>query len=302
MRKVQCPDCGVKVRRDQLARHRATAHAMSGKKKGRRALLLAGSAIVLVVLLAWVAIRLSQNTGESGTDAGPPTDHTAVAVQFHTEDGWTIRGTYYRGNDSRPLIILVHGIGEDRAAYGSLVPELRNIGYNVLAYDSRGFGQSTVKNGAYRDWKSFTNQDYQGIANDIYSAKYYALSNFISAPGVAIIGASVGANEALAFAAQTNATDNKALVLLSPGEDYHGIESAPALETLNREGAAVHIFFGGGDSDDAAPAAYITALHGSYNGSKTLDLLSGARHGTQVLTDPPYRARILGFLADAFSG
>lgn len=301
MKKVACPECGVKVRRDQLARHRAMAHATTGKKRGRRALLLAASSIVLVVLLAWVAIRLSQNTGDGGTEAGPPPDHTAVAVQFNTEDGWTIHGTYYRGNDSQPLIILVHGIGEDRTAYGSLVPELRNIGYNVLAYDSRGFGQSTIKNGSYRDWKGFTNQDYQGIPNDLYSAKYYALSNFISAPRVAVIGASLGANEALAFAAQTNANDNKALVLLSPGENYHGIESAPALETLNREGAAAHIFFGGSDGDEAAPAAFITALHGSYNGSKTLDLLSGARHGTQVLTDPPCRARIVDFLADALS-
>jgi pimeloyl-ACP methyl ester carboxylesterase len=229
-------------------------------------------------------------------------DHHATAVTFLTEDGWTIKGTFYKGDPSQPMLILVHGIGEDRRSFDTLVTDLRAKGYNVLAYDSRGMGQSTLQDGRYRDWKTFTEQDFKAMVNDIYSAKYYALSNFMSAPKVGIIGGSIGANEALTFACQTGASDNKALVLLSAGENYRGIQSAPAVTALNLQGAQPRIFFCAAQDDEAGSAAVALSLNASYTGPKQLEMMSGPRHGTQMLTDPAFRTKVVTFLADAFSG
>jgi predicted alpha/beta-fold hydrolase len=300
MRFVSCPVCGAKVRKNQLAAHHAAVHRRRKAMKWK-GLALAASAIIIVVVAASAMIYLMRNSGDGGTEVVPETDPNAVPVQFQTEDGWTIHGTFYRGDASSPLLILVHGLNEDRQAYGYLVPELRAKGYNILAYDSRGHGQSILKDGSTRKWTDFTEQDFKDMVNDLYSAKYYALSNFTTAPSVAIIGASIGANEALTFACQTNSQNNKALVLLAPGTNYHGIYSAPAVEALNQQGASVHIFFGAAQEDEAGSAAAAQSLNSSYNGPKQLEIIPGPRHGTQLLTDPPFRTKVADFLADAFS-
>ena len=301
MKSVACPVCGVKVRRNQLAAHRAAAHR-GRKRKKWKALALATSAIGFVVISASALIYLAWKTDEGGTEVEPYVDHNATAVTFQTEDGWTIKGAFYRGDLSQPLLILVHGIGEDRRSFDTLVTDLRAKGYNVLAYDSRGMGQSTLQDGRYRDWKTFTEQDFKAMVNDIYSAKYYALSNFMSAPKVGIIGGSIGANEALTFACQTGASDNKALVLLSPGVNYRGIQSAPAVAALNLQGTQPRIFFCAAQDDEAGAAAVALRLNDSYTGPKQLEMMSGPRHGTQMLTDPAFRTKVVDFLADAFSG
>ena len=300
MKSVSCPECGARVRKNQLAAHRAALHR---RRKARKwtGLALAASAIIIVVVAASAMIYISRNSGDEGNDVVPNNDPNVSAVLFQTEDGWSIQGTFYRGNASQPLLILVHGLNEDRQAYGSLIPELRAKGYNILAYDSRGHGQSTMKNGVTRKWTGFTEQDFKDMVNDLYSAKYFALSNYVSAPKVAIIGASIGANEALTFFCQTNSQDNKALVLLAPGDNYRGLYSAPAVDELNRQGASVHIFFGAAQEDDSGSAAAATSLNASYNGPKQLDIITGPRHGTQLLTDPPFRTAVADFLADAFS-
>jgi hypothetical protein len=64
----------------------------------------------------------------------------------------------------------------------------------------------------------------------------------------------------------------------------------------------VHIFFGAARDDQSASAAATLSLNASYNGPKQLEIIEGPRHGTQLLTDPPFRTRVMDFLADAFSG
>jgi predicted esterase len=300
MRYISCPVCGAKVRKNQLAAHRAAVHNRRKAWKWRN-LALAASAMTIVFFVASAMIYIVQHPPDEQNEVVPETDPNAVAVQFQTEDGWTIHGTFYRGDASKPVLILVHGLNEDRQAYGSIIPELRAKGYNILAYDSRGHGQSVIEKGGTRRWTDFTEQDFKAMVNDVYSAKYYALSNFVSAPKVGIIGASIGANEALIFACQTNSQDNIALVLLAPGVDYRGLYSAPAVDELDRQGASVHIFLGAAEDDDSGSAAAARSLNSSYEGPKQLDIITGPRHGTQLLTDPPFRTAVADFLADAFS-
>ncbi len=296
MRTVRCRACGARVRRDRLDSHMRAAH-----RKGRELrvwpLALTIAFMVTVTLAALLYIRGPAATDEEG--AGP-VDPDAAAIQFNSADGWVIKGTYHRGNQSMPVVILVPGVGEGRAAYGPLVDELHAKGYNVLAYDPRGCGESVYQNGRNRVWQDFTDADFQGGINDITKAQQYALSYYPSAPKVAVVGASLGANQALASAASESPPELKALVLLAPGPEYRGIASRPAIEALNNLTSRPAILFAASQGDPASAGPVAQSLNQTYAGVKQLAILSGSRHGTQLLTDPTFRNQVADFLADAF--
>ncbi len=296
MRHARCRVCGMKVGMDRLDAHMRAVHGR-GKRARIVPLAVAVSAVVLVTAVAIFLIRQSPGREET---ALPPADPNAVAVSFTTDDGWLIKGTYFIGDPSMPLLILVPGVNESRGAFGPLVTELRAKGYDVLAYDPRGVGESTFHNGVKTTWLSFSDMDFQASVQDLVAAKYYALSSFQSAPRIGIIGASIGANEALVFAANETSPELKALVLLSPGDNFRGIESAPALAAINQQASRPDILFATSQGD-ASSAASAQNLNLTYAGKHQLALLTGDRHGTVMLTDPTFRTQVVDFLADAFA-
>jgi len=295
MRRVRCRVCGERVRRDRIDAHMRAVHRPARRRPNA---LLAATVVAAIVMVAAFTYYITRPSPASEEEGGGPTDPNAVAVRFNSEDGWVLRGTFFRGDPSMPLVILVEGVDEDRNAWGPFLGELRGKGYNILAYDSRGQGESTTFNGHYKDWKSFSQADFQAGTRDIASAKYYALSTFQSAPRVGVVGASVGANQVLAFAASDSGTELKALVLLSPGNDYQGIPSAPAIDTLNARATRPAILFAAGLGEDSEGASH--SLNQTYAGTRDLAIVSGGRHGTQLLTDPTFRIQVADFLASAF--
>lgn len=50
---------------------------------------------------------------------------------------------YYRGDDRRPTIILIHGADAETRAMGFMIPYFVCNGTNVIGYDQRGVGDST---------------------------------------------------------------------------------------------------------------------------------------------------------------
>ena len=274
-----------------------TAH-----RKGRKLEILPLALTIAAILIVTGAViwYVRQPAPSDEADDDIPFDPDAVAIQFNTDDGWVIKGTYYRGNQSMPLVILVPGVGEAREAFGPLTDELRAKAYNVLAYDPRGCGESSYQNGKKRTWEELTDVDFQAGTKDVASAWQWARSSFLSADKVAVIGASVGANQALASTAAADPVPElKALVLLSPGSRYKGIESGPAIETLNNRTVRPAILFAASEADvNAGPAT--ESLNQNYAGVKDIAMLTGGRHGTQLLTDPTFRTQTIQFLDIAF--
>ena len=76
-----------------------------------------------------------------------------VITEFLTVDDGTIA---YDVTGSGPLVVLAHGLGDSRAAYRFLVPQLAAAGYRVAAVDLRGCGESSA------DWPAFTRTDIAG--------------------------------------------------------------------------------------------------------------------------------------------
>lgn len=86
------------------------------------------------------------------------TEHSLPeTVQFITDDGWTLKGDIYFGENPQIAILISAGTGFPRRFYGPVAGYLASQGAVVMTYDYRGIGGSSVDNLAtsgidYPDW------------------------------------------------------------------------------------------------------------------------------------------------------
>ncbi len=139
-------------------------------------------------------------------------------VTISTSDGFLLKGTYFE-NDSPNAIVLLHMLGRSRHNYDDMARQFQSQGIPVLTIDFRGHGESILRRGERFLYTSFTEKDFNDMMLDIDAARDYLKEKNKSM--TALIGASIGANIALKYGAADNAV--KAVVLLSPGENYRGI-------------------------------------------------------------------------------
>jgi len=133
-------------------------------------------------------------------------------IQLETDDEVKIAGTFYEGGAEG--IVLLHQMDRNRNDWKDFALKLQNLNYSVIAIDLRGHGQSGG------NWKNFSDEDFQAMNLDVEAAVRYLKQNNVT--GITIIGASVGANIALDYSAEHGI---KKIVLLSPGLNFHGIET-----------------------------------------------------------------------------
>ncbi|MFI5896856.1 alpha/beta fold hydrolase [Actinoplanes sp. NPDC051513] len=105
-------------------------------------------------------------------------------TEFLTVDGGTIA---YEISGAGPLVVLAHGMGDSRASYRFVVPQLVAAGYRVAAADLRGAGESSAV------WPSYTRTD---IAGDLI-----ALVRHLGGPAV-LVGHSISGGAVTIAAAQ----------------------------------------------------------------------------------------------------
>ena len=67
---------------------------------------------------------------------------SAVQHRVRTQDGITLAADCYDHEDSRPVVLLLHGGGQNRHAWSTSARRLHACGYTVVAYDTRGHGDS----------------------------------------------------------------------------------------------------------------------------------------------------------------
>ncbi len=194
-----------------------------------------------------------------------PTE-AAILMQFPVGDGVTIVGTYY-GAPTRPAptVLLLHEMGSSKEAWGLFAVQLQRAGYNVLAVDLRGTGAT----GGQVDWGKAT-QDVNIV-----------LTRLRTLPGVAgkrisVVGASIGAN--LALAACADQPDCKFVVLISPRLDYAGVKAADAMARYGNR--AVFIVASRGDVPGGADSIALDKLA---QGDHKLQLFEGTARGMTLL-------------------
>jgi alpha-beta hydrolase superfamily lysophospholipase len=125
-------------------------------------------------------------------------------------------------------------LGHNRGDWNGFASTLSNKsnGYTVLSIDLRGHGDSISQNGNTISFQSFTPDDFKKMVMDVKAAKQFPVTQKNTNPNnIAIVGASIGANGGLNYAASD--TSIKAVVLLSPGLDYKGVTTSDAIKQYN---------------------------------------------------------------------
>jgi pimeloyl-ACP methyl ester carboxylesterase len=252
-----------------------------------------------------VAYAQQQSDGSSTNN-----NNNVQTVNFLTDDGVSIIGSYYSplnvvsnasSSTTTPTVILLHMLGKDRSAWNAFASTLsQKGGYAVLYIDLRGHGESVKQNnGNIISFQSFTPDDYNKMVLDVKAAKQFLITIKNANPNnISIVGASIGANVAINYAAMDPTI--KSVVLLSPGLNYRGVYTEEAI-TKYKNNNSVYIAATEGDSE-AADGSKI--LCEKINCDGNLKIYSGGnsnRHGTNMFSDqslnPPLQDLIISWLA-----
>lgn len=194
-----------------------------------------------------------------------------------TADGARLAATFYPvAADVPPGLVLVHMLGSSRAGWEPFAARAQQLGYACIAFDMRGHGQSAAPQGAAQSYRNFTYDDWLGVLNDIDAAKQALLDKGAGPENIAIVGASIGANLALLYAARH--PDIPAVVMVSPGLDYKGLRTEEAVAEYGKR--PLLLMSSEGDSYSASSC---TTLKRAAPGLCELREYPGAAHGTSLL-------------------
>lgn len=196
-------------------------------------------------------------------------------VTLATDDNVKLSADFVKGNDQG--IILLHMLGNDKSSWQDFRPK----GYTVIAIDFRGHGDSEL------DLTRFTDNDWKNLQLDVKAAASYLKENKVK--DIYIIGASIGANVAINYAATDSAV--KGVALLSPGMTYHGIHVSDAISKYNGKVLLV------ASKEDDYSYQSVTKMNG-INPKSELIIYNGSAHGTDMLADNPLKEKLLKWLKE----
>src|SRR3989344_5505125 len=209
-------------------------------------------------------------------------------IKFLTKDGVEIYGLYAEAESKNaPAVLLLHMMPAVKESWKEFQEKLREAGFQSLAIDLRGHGESIWKNGARIDYKNFTDAEQQEKILDVETAMRFLAGQGAESESVAVTGASIGANLALQY--QAEHSEIKAVVLLSSGVDYKGIKTEPlAMRVLPEQsvflsGAKEDVRSSGSSCADAASILF-NILPAR---DKKLKVFDGPEHGTDLFTAHP---------------
>ena len=212
--------------------------------------------------------------------AGEP-DGSSTSLTLVAADGMKIAATERRSAISPSSgLILVHMFGSNRNAWSAFAARAQREGYSVIAVDMRGHGDTAALNPNTPQYRGFTPQDWLDVLHDIEAARTALVKGGADPARIGVVGASIGANLAAAYAAEHE--NIAALVLLSPGQDYKGVGVAEAFERYGKRPSLLVTTEG-----DRYAADTCRALHRSATGFSELREFAGMYHGTEMLDAIP---------------
>lgn len=226
------------------------------------------------------------------------------AVSLHTADHLTLKAVHYPAPDPRASIILIHMLGRDKSDWKNFAQTLQAQGYNALAFDLRGHGESSEQGGRILNWKNFSSKDFKMMIEDVDTAYQWLKQKNGGGKPVFIVGASIGANLALIYASQN--PEVKGVALLSPGMDYRGIRIARY--TAQYKDRPLLLVASRDDEYSLVSARYLMDL-AKIDDKTFKDYPPGAGHGTKLFNyipaeknETPLQNLLLDWIAKRLSG
>jgi dienelactone hydrolase len=193
-------------------------------------------------------------------------------VTFKAPDGFALQGTFHSADKGGPGIVLLHQCNADRRIYDQLAQMLNTAGYNVLAFDFRGFGGSRA--GEYMDFGAARQKIVERMPGDVDAALTFLTAQpTVNNRALGVVGGSCGVNQAVQ--ASRRRPEIRTMVLLSGGTDADGeahIKNSPALPIL-----------GAASEEDTNAAASIRKIVGlSANRDSRVEMFKGAGHAASM--------------------
>lgn len=154
-------------------------------------------------------------------------------ITLHASDGFPLVGGYEKvdgGHSSMPAVLLLHMFKRQKESWQPLMVELKRQGISSLAVDLRGHGESRA-NAAGVDQSFRVDDRDPAFFNEMYQDSLAALA-WLRAHGhqkIGVVGASVGCSVAMHMVAAAK-PEIAAMVLMTPGRDYLGIDTMSHLE------------------------------------------------------------------------
>ena len=171
----------------------------------------------------------NQTASAKPSSSSQPTVN-AQTVTIDSPDGVKIVGSFFEVSKSNsPALLLLHQWQSDRHSYDEFATRMNAKGFNVLAIDGRGFGDSTKKPDGNTVMAERSNEAVKAMLGDVGAAfDFLAKQKNVDPDHIGIIGASYGSSLALIYAADNPKV--AAVALLSPGLDYFGnMQTEPAI-------------------------------------------------------------------------
>jgi alpha-beta hydrolase superfamily lysophospholipase len=222
-------------------------------------------------------------------DAATVAAATAPEGKIQTGDGATVAAFFRPAvGEAKMGVLLVHMLGRTHADWDAEAAALNKAGYATLAIDLRGHGASRAPDGASHT--KFTEAQWKAASGDLAVAMD-DLSFRVRDKKFAIVGASIGANLALEYAALAPQAV-AGVALLSPGLDYHGVKSEPPLAKLSS--LSLLLAAGQGDKYSADSVARLAKLHPA--AKATVLTFATDAHGTDLFAKTDLRRKLLAWL------
>ncbi len=241
---------------------------------------------------------LTSSGGPGGVGGDPARAEGAqtepVDLVLTTEDSVRIAATFYSTTaELPPAVLLVHMWNQSREDWDSFARSLTNRGYAVLTIDLRGHGGS-ARGGGEDDDAEPGPEETQLFTNDIRTGiRFLREREDIDGVRVALVGASIGANAAVAYSVDDHLLSG--LILLSPALEYQGIRADHAMHGYGNRPCLMIAAKGDPVSFHSLPI-----LQKKAQGKVETFRVEGDAHGTDLIEDPAVRGTITTWLADLF--
>lgn len=181
------------------------------------------------------------------------------------------------------VVILLHTLQDTRSSWMPVQMALSRKGFASLAIDLRGHGESTTTlDGLSLDYREFSDEQHQASIDDVRAAIDWVRKRGIDMKRIVLCGASIGAN--LAINELTDEPHLAGAILLSPGENYHGVEGLSEIKFVMPDHQVVIV----SSDDDTESFSVSKKMYAELSSEKkTFVPLSQAGHGTNMLKADP---------------
>ncbi len=238
----------------------------------------------------------------AGCGSEAPTDESSAIpdlirtepVSFLTSDGFTIAGTWFTSNRQQgawPVLILLHQFAGNHNQWTPFVPDLVERGYLVLAYDLRGHGLSTDRNGSRVPRSLFSAEDFDSMPLDVEAAiGWIKTRSEADAQRIGLIGADIGAN--IAYVSAGTLSGIKTTVSISP-DNRQLVLNGEGIADFQPRSVLFLAAFGDGYAFTSAEDMAVQT-----EGPKLVKGYQGTAHGLFLLNDEAVRSELFNWLEE----